>query len=313
MFLTTIIPTVNRPTLSRAVYSVLNQDLAQDTFEIVIINDSGYPLPPMEWQTHAQVRIINTQKRERSTARNTGAAVAQGKYLHFLDDDDWMLPGAFQHFWELAQSTNASWLYGEYRMVDTDGTLLEESHPDENGNTSIRFIAGEWLPLQAMLIQTDKFFTVGGFAPLTMLLGGAEDLDLTRMLSLNNDIVGTPHPVTVIRIGQEGSTTNWSNLPEQQRQSRENFLDTSHAFHRLLDSVRSRPSRKNYWHGHLMWIYLTSTIWNLTHRRGFTAISRFLHAIVSLLAAGRHIVSGEFWRGATNPHVAAHGWFSSKS
>ena len=64
----------------------------------------GQLLPDMDWQHSEQVRVLNTNRRERSVARNTGAAVAKGKYLHFLDDDDILLPGALEAFWSLDES-----------------------------------------------------------------------------------------------------------------------------------------------------------------------------------------------------------------
>jgi glycosyltransferase involved in cell wall biosynthesis len=83
-FCSTIIPTINRSTLSRAVYSVLDQAFTGADFEVIVVNDSGQPLPDMDWQHSERVRVITTQRRERSVARNTGAAIARGKYLHFL-------------------------------------------------------------------------------------------------------------------------------------------------------------------------------------------------------------------------------------
>src|SRR5512139_2062944 len=109
MFCSVVIPTINRPTLSRSVYSVLNQDFSADDFEIIIVNDTGQPLPDMEWLHSEFVQVITTQKRERSVARNTGAAIARGEYLYFLDDDDIMLPGAMKAFWELSQATDSGW------------------------------------------------------------------------------------------------------------------------------------------------------------------------------------------------------------
>ena len=45
MFSSTVIPTVNRPTLSRTVRSVLDQDFTAGDFEVIVVNDSGQTLP----------------------------------------------------------------------------------------------------------------------------------------------------------------------------------------------------------------------------------------------------------------------------
>ena len=96
MFCTSIIPTVGRKTLQRAVQSVLDQNFSADEFEVIVVNDSGSPLPFADWQSSPLVRVIHTDHQERCVARNTAAALAKGTYLHFLDDDDWMLPGALK-------------------------------------------------------------------------------------------------------------------------------------------------------------------------------------------------------------------------
>ena len=159
MFCTTIIPTVNRPTLAQAVNSILDQDFSREDFEVIVVNDSGSPLEETGWMKSERVRVINTDHLERCVARNTAAAMARGKYLHFLDDDDWMLPGAFEALWKLAeQDKKATWLYGGYNLVNDQGDLLEECRPDEQGNCFVRFVAGEWLPLQAAIIASSAFF-----------------------------------------------------------------------------------------------------------------------------------------------------------
>src|SRR5689334_17368690 len=97
--ISTIIPTIGRATLSQAVQSVIDQQCANVEFEIIVVNDSGQPLPKMSWMEAPTVQILNTNHWERSVARNAGAAIARGKYLHFLDDDDLLLPNAFTLFW----------------------------------------------------------------------------------------------------------------------------------------------------------------------------------------------------------------------
>src|SRR5262245_17611149 len=100
MFSSTIIPTVGRHTLARAVNSVLSQNFDKDDFEVIVVNDSGQSLRQQDWQSSNRVKVINTNRRERSVARNAGASIARGKYLHFLDDDDWLFPDALCHFWQ---------------------------------------------------------------------------------------------------------------------------------------------------------------------------------------------------------------------
>src|SRR5262245_24367636 len=134
MFCSTIIPTVGRRTLSRAVESILQQKIPHGEFEILVVNDSGMPLQSAAWQSSDRVQIIQPNRRERSLARNLGAAIAKGNYLHFLDDDDWLAPDAYQHFWELSQASNAKWLYGITQLVDRQGRLTIRLRHGLKGN-----------------------------------------------------------------------------------------------------------------------------------------------------------------------------------
>jgi glycosyltransferase involved in cell wall biosynthesis len=311
MFCSTIIPTVGRETLARAVRSVLDQEFDRHSFEVIVVNDSGQSLPEEAWQRSDRVQVIQTNRRERSVARNAGAAIAKGRYLHFLDDDDWMLPEAFKSFSDLSKDSQAGWLYGGYRLVDSAGKLLEECHPNESGNCLIRFMAGEWQPIQASFIDSRAFFAVGGFASLSSLLGGDEDVDLARQITLRYDIAGISQPVATIRVGLEGSTTNYSNLQEQSRQSREKALSAPGALARLRKSAQARKADCSYWYGRVLWVYLGSVLWNLQHKRLFTAASRMVYTLSSLGLAGRHLWSPRFWSGATRPHIA-NGWLHSE-
>ena len=229
MFCSAIIPTIGRSTLSRSVYSVLNQEFGQDEFEIIVVNDTGQPLPEMEWQRSPRNRTIITQKRERSVARNAGAAIARGEYLYFLDDDDIMLPGAMQEFWELSRKTDAQWLFGSYQTVDNDGGLVAEFHPDIAGNISAWLAVGEAIPLQTSLFHIDAFYGGGEF---DVYYTAAQDRDLERRISMCYQVANTQKLLSQIRVGQEKSSTNWSKVREFDRQSREKALINQMHFNR---------------------------------------------------------------------------------
>jgi glycosyltransferase involved in cell wall biosynthesis len=294
MFSSTIITTIGRTKLSRAVESLLCQTLPADNFEIIVVNDSGAPLPPQDWQDNARVRIINTNRRERSVARNTGAANARGRYLHFLDDDDWLLPHALKEFWELAMTQEAAWLYGGARLVDRKGRFLHNIQHNLQGNCFLQTMVGEWIPLQSSLIEAGIFHDLGGFNPL---LTGPEDIDLLRRTTLVGDILEVPGIVACIERGEEDSTTNYTTHPSISRRAREDILDLPGTYARMIPGANT-----SFWNGKLVRIYLTSAVWNLQHQRLFTAYSRLFHSFRSLAHGGRHIFTADFWRALTRPY-----------
>jgi glycosyltransferase involved in cell wall biosynthesis len=288
MFCSTVIPTVGRPTLARAVESVLSQAFAADDFEVIIVNDSGQRLPPADWQRSERVQVINTNRRERSVARNAGAAVARGRYLHFLDDDDWLFPDALQHLWALAESSDAAWLYGSSQLVNRQGKPIIQLHHGLSGNCFAHVMAGEWIPLQASLIRADTFFAVGGFDPL---ISGPEDIDLLRRIALHADLAETDQVVAYIARGEDGSTTDYGRHAEPRRWARERTLGS----HGVLGRFRASAT-SSYLQGRILRVYLTSVVWNLQHRRLFAALSRSIFGLASFVLAGRHLLSASYWR-----------------
>lgn len=293
--------------MSRAVCSVLAQEIDQNDFEVIVVNDSGRPLPDAAWQQSPRVRVIHTERRNRSVARNAGAAIAQGHYLHFLDDDDWMLPGAFQSLRELVRSSPVAWVYGAFRFVDNVGQTVAEIFPGEQGNCHMQMLFWEWLPLQASLIESKAFFAVGGFASLDSLLGGFEDVDLSRQISHYYDMAFMSKIVTCIRVGDMGSTTNYITMFQQNRQSREKALQMPGALSRMRASARESQRDAPYWHGRIAYAYLASVKWNLRQKRLFTAVSRAAHMLAALAFSAHNLFIPEFWRGVLKPHIPRQG------
>lgn len=296
LFCSTIIPTIGRPELDRAVISVLTQDLPPSEFELIVVNDSGRPLPPAPWQADPTVTVLHTDRRERSVARNTGAAVARGRYLHFLDDDDWLLPGAFQRVMELAGQTKAAWLYGITQLVDRAGHPLILLDHRLAGNCFTPLMAGEWIPLQASWIEAGVFQAAGGFNPT---LSGPEDVDLARRIALRYEFAPLKHVTTCVAMGEAGSTTPWQRHSEQSRAAREHILDDTETYPRLLTSAPTA-----YWRGRISRIYATSAVWNFRRRKVLRATARLGMALRATLGAGRTILGFDYWRAFLKPYAS---------
>jgi len=294
MFCSTIIPTINRDTLSKSVYSVLNQEFNHDDFEIIVVNDSGQPLPPAEWQQSERVRVITTNRREKSVARNTGAAIARGKYLHFLDDDDWILPGTLESFWSLANNNDtAVWLYGAAQLVDVINNVELKLYLGRNGNCFIPAMSGEWIPIQVSLIQTSAFFAVGGF---NHLMVEGEDKELCQRIARYGTFACTPKTIAGI-IRDEVRTKGYPLGVQQALQEREKILNETGTFTYMRASADS-----SYWHGRVTRTYLVSAVWNLRHHRVLTAVSRALSGLGSTILSIQHLFLSGFWKAVMTSH-----------
>ncbi|MBL4655574.1 MAG: glycosyltransferase [Bacteroidia bacterium] len=92
-FFSIILPTYNRADfLPKAVESVLSQKY--EDYELIIIDDASTDNTSILIDKYSDVRIrylINEKNIERSASRNKGIREAKGKYICFLDSDDYYL------------------------------------------------------------------------------------------------------------------------------------------------------------------------------------------------------------------------------
>lgn len=89
-----MIPTFNRAAgLAQALDSVLAQTI--DDFEVVVVDDGSTDrtVDLVPGVSDPRVRYHRQENAGTSAARNTGASMARGRWLAFLDDDDEVRPG----------------------------------------------------------------------------------------------------------------------------------------------------------------------------------------------------------------------------
>jgi glycosyltransferase involved in cell wall biosynthesis len=117
-----IIPTFRRPELLPiAVQSALEH--AGDDVEAIVVpngSDQSYRQSLAEFTADDRVRVEPVSTAHGNVARNHGLALARGKYVRFLDDDDYLLPGARDQL-ELLSTSNADVCSGRLTIVDQDG------------------------------------------------------------------------------------------------------------------------------------------------------------------------------------------------
>ena len=120
-----VIPTFNCANfICRAVDSILDQELSQ--FEIIIINDAStdntLDVLKDHYGENKSIKIINHEiNLKLGAARNTGLDVAKGKYVFFLDADDWLEKDSILNLISIAEKNNAEIVACGMRKIWNDG------------------------------------------------------------------------------------------------------------------------------------------------------------------------------------------------
>ncbi len=120
-----VIPIYNAsPTLHRCLDSLLSQ--TESDWEAICINNGSTDVSLSILNEYAakdkRFKIINQENQGPGVARNCGMEAAQGKYLAFLDADDWLALDMISKTTQLAKTTDAD-LVSFNAYVAQDGQL----------------------------------------------------------------------------------------------------------------------------------------------------------------------------------------------
>ncbi|MFK1669245.1 glycosyltransferase family 2 protein [Bacteroides fragilis] len=100
ILLSIVIPVYNVELyIERCLLSCLNQDLSISQYEIILIDD-GSPDSSIDkiskWLDRKNITLLTQPNSGLSVARNNGLLHAKGKYVWFVDSDDWILENCLQ-------------------------------------------------------------------------------------------------------------------------------------------------------------------------------------------------------------------------
>lgn len=141
-FFSVIVPVYNvEKYLGQCVESILGQGFAE--YELILIDDgspdSSGDICDKYASLDPRINVIHKENGGLSSARNAGIKKAKGKYIFFIDSDDYLIDNdAFQGLYNLAQKTQADVImYGIKKFFEEDGRY--ESDLDDIDVTKINF------------------------------------------------------------------------------------------------------------------------------------------------------------------------------
>lgn len=241
-----VVPTVGRPSLFRLLETIRRQK--DVTAEVIVVFD-GVPSSLARYD-ETLVRQVRLPKRQgTSRSRNTGASLARGSFISFVDDDDWLAQGhAITALTRLSSSPEAGVVVGGIIGVGvSDSTIAYERNPahlspqGRHWSLSTDLSWQEGLTKQSAVFRRSTFETVGKFSENLVRRQWTEMFWRTNESSA---IVGHQEPVyfrSVYHPNQRGSHlggpsfARWRDFQRLVRHSRALLTNHPDGFRRLLD------------------------------------------------------------------------------
>lgn len=142
-----IIPMYNSAKwLEKCLFSILNQDIPEEQMEIICVND-GSPDNSAEVareirKKHPSIIVIDQSNQGTSGARNTGMKAATGKYLCFVDPDDFVEPNVYGKLVQQMEDEQLDMLRFNYQIVDEDYNPVEKRPFEKAFDYSPKLMSG---------------------------------------------------------------------------------------------------------------------------------------------------------------------------
>ena len=162
--ITVVIPTHNRPhLLTRAIRSAEAQTGV--SFEILVVDDGdGAGLALVAERHQPYLKAISSQRQGQVPARRLGVAAARGRWIAFLDDDDWW--EETDHLAQLAavmpEGPALAYASGEV-VVETETGAAIEALPFVSAATPQSLRQNNTLIVSAILFDRDLIAALGPF------------------------------------------------------------------------------------------------------------------------------------------------------
>lgn len=248
-----VIPTYYRNSeLVTAIESVLNQ--VSVSVEIIVVDDSGVGYASETATTFDEVTYVELgSNRKAHPARGVGVKCASGRYVQFLDDDDYLLSDALDKKLRLIErDENVGVVYSGLRLEDG----LEVAPPPD-GRGYVLELALSFRPVactsSTLLTERDLLREL---LPFTNRYGGADDLAMIIELARRTGFDAVDEPLTVRRNSEDSWGTSRAAIEGRWRI----LEDYGDLYDRFPPSVRRDARAETYRKiGHR---YLDERVWS---------------------------------------------------
>lgn len=210
--------------LPEAVRSVLAQTYTN--VEVQIVDDGssdGTPAIVQQWREDSRVHVHRQDNAGQARAKNQGVALSRGRYVAFLDADDFWLPEKLAWQMPLFQGRpEVGIVYSDYQCIDGEGRPLPQEPPRlRRGWVSGALLVENFVPYSTGVVRRACLERHGGFDET---LGMGIDYDLWLRLSSHYQFDFVPEKTLHYRIWAGQMSKNYRRRYECAIRIMEDFI-----------------------------------------------------------------------------------------
>jgi glycosyltransferase involved in cell wall biosynthesis len=224
VFFSIVIPTYNRgPFILNTLNSVFQQTF--DSYEIIVVDNASTDntqelLKPLVAEGRIK-SIVHDKNYERAKSRNTGQENASGRYLTFLDSDDFMYPGNLMDAFEFVKAKPECKIFHNlYELVDDNQKTIYRFKFRPLINPRRQICEGNFLSCIGVFIHKEIYRSL--FWDETPELVGSEDYEFWIRIIARYPNVGRINKVNSGILHHDGRTMN--NIQLQSTKNRFDFI-----------------------------------------------------------------------------------------
>ena len=128
--------------MDQCILSLLNQ--TKEKIQIILVNDGSTDnssnIINHYAEKNATIVVVNQPNQGLASARIAGYKVARGKYIGWVDADDFVTPEMYQVLYDLSNNNNAELVYCNYDFYPHEVATKVKWFKDYKGNRDWRFI-----------------------------------------------------------------------------------------------------------------------------------------------------------------------------
>lgn len=127
-----IIPVYNAELyLDRCVNSIINQTFTD--WELILVDDGSVDNSLEKCKVlekkDTRIKVVHKSNGGAGSARNVGLKIASGKYVGFVDSDDWIAPNMYKRLYQVLKQNNADMSICEIKEMREETKYVNDSKP----------------------------------------------------------------------------------------------------------------------------------------------------------------------------------------